>query len=197
MGVYKTYQEAVITDGSTKGIYLNSRGDFGTSDSLKKYGHIAFYSPCDPADYLESLAFFTVRGLELIDGDMFTGVFGGVMKVGVDVKLPLPESLKRDASRFVIHAAAYNQDTPVTVNQRTETMSDLIYIDYNDIDLVIDTTIKTREHTGYADKVRTFKPIPEDQQEPRVDIFFKSGQKVTLSGDQARQVLNHYADRNQ
>lgn len=108
MGIYKTYKEAVLADGSVKGVFTDGKR-FYTDGTDLKYCDI---KPCNPADHLESLAFFTTKGLELVDGDMITGVLGGVLTVGVDVNLPLPVSTTRDATRFVIYAAAHEIETP-------------------------------------------------------------------------------------
>lgn len=73
-------------------------------------------------------------------------------------------------------------------------MRDLVYLDYNDIDLVIDTSENTDNVLhSLGDSGVTLETKPT----PRVDVFFKSGQKVTLSGGQAREILNHYANRNE
>jgi len=76
-------------------------------------------------------------------------------------------------------------------------MGKLIYIDYDNIDLVIDTTVEVVEITPFGSKTREFKPLREEDQKLEIEVFFKSGVKVTLSGEGVREVLDHYANSNQ
>lgn len=82
MGIYKTYQDAVIANGSTKGVYTDDNR-FYTDGTEGKYCDVEI---CNPADHLESMADFYGRGFELVDGDNYTSVTGKAYTVGVQLK---------------------------------------------------------------------------------------------------------------
>lgn len=107
MGIYKTYQEAVLANGSIKGVYVGKyKHLFYTNDSWRGIAVIF----CDPADYLESVADFQARGKLLALGDDVVSVTGRVIRLDQCCEVWNSPSNTHD-QRFVLQAAADNEDT--------------------------------------------------------------------------------------
>lgn len=110
MGIYKTYKEAVIANGSVKGIFTDGKR-FYTDGTDLKYCNI---KPCNPADYLETLADFLAGGKRLVDGDYFVTAGNNVVSVGqksVSAILVNKPGKTQDNHIYVVKAAAYDIET--------------------------------------------------------------------------------------
>lgn len=110
MSVFKTYKEAVIANGSVKGIFTDGNR-FYTDGTDLKYCNI---KPCNPADYLETLADFLAGGKWLVDGDYFVTAGNNVVSVGqnsVSASLVNKPGKTQDNHIYVVKAAAYEIET--------------------------------------------------------------------------------------
>lgn len=112
MKLFKTYEEAVISNGSTKGVYKNEiTGEFCHLTGALE-GMSAYWEGCEPCDYLETLAAFYARGLKLVKGDKYADRKGNVVNVETynltGANTPMPE----DKNRFVVKASVYDIENP-------------------------------------------------------------------------------------
>lgn len=100
MATFKSYKEAVIKNGKTNAVYTDGVR-FYTDDPEMAYQGI---TPCNPADYLESLESFLASGKLLERGDSYVGLNGLVQCV------THPETanttIPSDNLRFVLQATA-------------------------------------------------------------------------------------------
>ena len=110
MGIYKTYKEAVLANGSTNGVCVSSSGDeFYTDESWLGRCSVAYL--CSPVDYLESMADFISSGKMLINGDLVIDSSRVVQKVYAEGAMNKPDDLV-DNEIFILKAAAYDTETP-------------------------------------------------------------------------------------
>lgn len=111
MGIYKTYREAVVENGGTKGVYKTGskggghpdyRGCFRI-DEPALLGNTTWVE-CNPADYLETLGSFLASGKRLVRGDLVIYLNGDVKPVENSKIMNLP--VDSQEQRFVLQAAA-------------------------------------------------------------------------------------------
>lgn len=108
MSVFKTYRDAVIANGSTKGVYTNlNKDEFHTCYAWR--GLTLHH--CNPADYLESVADFQARGKLLVSGDIAVTVGGDVIHLPEKVLSVWNSPSGSHNKRFILQAAADNEDT--------------------------------------------------------------------------------------
>lgn len=128
MGIYKTYKEAVIANGSTKGIFTTGecwnglphrKGKFSTRLGNPAIG-INDWLKCKPSDHLHTLEEFLASGKRLVDGDLYVPIDGYVRTVGTDgeavnLNRPWPDI---DTRTHVLQAAADEHNDPIKEKQK-------------------------------------------------------------------------------
>lgn len=106
MGIYNTYKEAVLANGSTNGVYTDGER-FLTNGSEGAYYDTG---PCNPAAFLETLESFLASGKRLVSGDLITYLNGAVKSVeNPKIMNTLADSQNQ---RYVLQAAADQVETP-------------------------------------------------------------------------------------
>lgn len=108
MAIYKTYKEAVLANGSTKGVYEKLRNG-GFQFGFLEPGQ---WKECDPADHLESLEDFRDSDKKLMPGDIVTLKPGGVLTLSESLVEVWGTQSDGDDKRFVLQAAADQVETP-------------------------------------------------------------------------------------
>lgn len=108
MAVYKTYQEAVKTNQSTKDVFTDGKWFFTDGSERKYYGVKA----CNPADYLVSLLSFHSSGRELSLGGSIV-VNGSVLNLDREDDLATwNEGDEGDHSVFVLDTDLGQEGAP-------------------------------------------------------------------------------------
>lgn len=106
MSIFKTYKEAVLANGSTKGVYINLMTGWFQLD----ISHPGSWVECNPVNYLESLESFLASGKRLVDGDLTTYLNGAVKSVeNPKIMNTFADSQNQ---RYVLQAAADQVETP-------------------------------------------------------------------------------------
>lgn len=122
MAIYKTYREAVLANGSTKGVFTTRDdwcggeglvGHFMIEDELKspEVGR-GGWKECDPADHLETLEDFRDSDKKLMPGDIVTLKPGGVLTLSESLMEVWSTQGDGDDKRFVLQAADDQVETP-------------------------------------------------------------------------------------
>lgn len=121
MDIYNSYAEAVIANGSTKGVCTTGEHWYGGFDYVGKFSFDKHdekllmgsnkWVECNPADHVESMVDFYARGLKLVEGDQYVNQFGEVVTVSKTLVTLANTPSEGDNKRFVLQAAADNEDT--------------------------------------------------------------------------------------
>lgn len=126
MGIYNTYKEAVLANGSTKGVmfarncltgeeFFQSRIDFDYELQCPNLDG-ALWVECNPANYLETLESFLASGRRLKYGDLYVELHGVVAKVLSETDANTKSS--RDHKRYILQAAADEHNDPIKEKQK-------------------------------------------------------------------------------
>lgn len=113
MKLFNTYEEAVISNGTTYGVYKN--------EILGQFCHLvpggpgmsSYWFKCKPEDHLETLKDFFARGDWMVSGSLYTNRQGRVVTVGHDIGAGdsnMPSEV--DHLCFVLKNTAYGVETP-------------------------------------------------------------------------------------
>ncbi|OOE71734.1 hypothetical protein [Salinivibrio kushneri] len=107
--IYKTYKEAVIANGSVKGIHcamISNDGRDGVFGLEKDFSSITRNTlPCYPSGYLQTLADFLESGMSLTKGDLLINTMGQVCSVNHPSAMGMPVEMNKN--RYVLDAMAY------------------------------------------------------------------------------------------
>lgn len=107
--IYKTYKEAVIANGSVKGIHcamISNDGRGGVFGLEKDFSSITKNTlPCYPSGYLQTLADFLESGMSLTKGDLLINTMGQVCSVNHPSAMGM--SVEMNKNRYVLDAMAY------------------------------------------------------------------------------------------
>lgn len=150
MGVFKTYRDAVIANGSTKGVYTNlNKDEFHTCYAWR--GLTLHH--CNPADYLESVADFQARGKLLALGDDVTGINGHVVSVKRHSYNMWNSPDEDHNKRFILQAAADSEDTGTPEEREVfEAMSESVSTAYPEQGETVSTPVGIGEFVAKVTK---------------------------------------------